>query len=83
VILSDVVLLGVLVGDWTLFSPNRFPCCLYNSVVPCYVKFSCNRLNIQLVSMSNIVERPLDVVIDSTYNQLSITTDTNVKCKKS
>lgn len=30
--LWDVVLLGVLVGDWTLFSPRPFPCCLYNSM---------------------------------------------------
>jgi hypothetical protein len=35
--LGDVVLLGVLVGDWPLFSPDPFPCCLYNSVALCNV----------------------------------------------
>ena len=35
------------------------------------------------LSISKFVERPLDVVTKSTYNQLSITTDTNVKCNKS
>jgi hypothetical protein len=40
VMLHDVMLLGVLVGDWTLFSPKPFPCCLYNSVVLCNVSTS-------------------------------------------
>jgi hypothetical protein len=30
--LCDVILLGVLVGDWTLFSPEPIPSCLYNSI---------------------------------------------------
>jgi hypothetical protein len=38
--LRDVVLLAVVVGDWTLFSPGPFPCYLYNSVVLCNVSRS-------------------------------------------
>jgi hypothetical protein len=40
VMLRDVVLLRVLAGDWTLFSPDTFPCCLYNSVALCNVSTS-------------------------------------------
>jgi hypothetical protein len=35
--LHDVVLLGVLAGDWVLFSLDTFPCCLYNSVALCNI----------------------------------------------
>jgi hypothetical protein len=38
--LRDVVLLGVIAEDWTLFSPKPFPCCLYNLVVLCNVSMS-------------------------------------------
>ena len=41
--LRDVALLRVLVGDWTLFSLNTFPCCLYNSVALCNVSTSQSR----------------------------------------
>jgi hypothetical protein len=38
--LCDVVLLGVLAGDWVLLSPDNFPCCLYNSMVLCNLSAS-------------------------------------------
>jgi hypothetical protein len=37
VMLHDVILLGVLAGDWALFSLDTFHCCLYNSVAFCNV----------------------------------------------
>jgi hypothetical protein len=38
--LHDVVILGVSDEDWTLFSPEPFPCFLYNSVALCNVSMS-------------------------------------------
>jgi hypothetical protein len=40
VMLHDVVILGVLAGDWALLSPDTFPYYLYNSVAFCNVSTS-------------------------------------------
>jgi hypothetical protein len=38
--IHDVILLGVLAGDWVLFSLVTFPCCMYNLVSLCNVSAS-------------------------------------------